>query len=78
VLSSSVSLTEADWAPVAQPVVEVRRNLTLLGAYTDPGDWPTIDFGYTASLDGVGIVREAKVRVVMTGIHMAAAAACCC
>ena len=60
-LTSSVSLTEADWAPVAQPVVEVRRNLTLLGAHTDPAAWPITDFGYTAHVDGVGIVRDAKV-----------------
>ncbi|KAG2444544.1 hypothetical protein HXX76_001290 [Chlamydomonas incerta] len=63
VLAGSVSLTEADWAPVAQPVVEVRRNLTLLGAYTAPAAWPVLDFGYTANVDGVGVVHEAKLRV---------------
>ncbi|KAG2447061.1 hypothetical protein HYH02_007812 [Chlamydomonas schloesseri] len=63
VLSGSVALTEADWAPVAQPVVEVRRNLTLLGAYTAPAAWPTLNLGYTANLDGVGIVKSAKLRV---------------
>ncbi|KAG2444323.1 hypothetical protein HXX76_001080 [Chlamydomonas incerta] len=64
VLAGSVSLTEADWAPVAQPVVEVRRNLTLLGAYTAPTAWPVLNFGYTANLDGVGIVKSAKLRLV--------------
>ncbi|KAG2444325.1 hypothetical protein HXX76_001082 [Chlamydomonas incerta] len=63
VLAGSVSLTEADWAPVAQPVVEVRRNLTLLGAYTAPTAWPILNLGYTANLDGVGIVKNAKIRM---------------
>ncbi|KAG2444324.1 hypothetical protein HXX76_001081 [Chlamydomonas incerta] len=64
VLAGSVSLTEADWAPVAQPVVEVRRNLTLLGAYTAPTAWPILNLGYTANLDGVGVVKNAKLWLV--------------
>mgnify|MGYP001807565726 CR=1 FL=1 len=46
---------------MAQPVVEVRRNLTLLGAHTDPAAWPTLNLGYTAHVDSVGSVRDAKV-----------------
>ncbi|KAG2426785.1 hypothetical protein HXX76_012840 [Chlamydomonas incerta] len=63
VLAKSVLLTEADWAPVAQPVVELRRNVTIMGPSAEPTARPTLNLGYTAGADEVGFVRSAKVRI---------------